>query len=180
MENWQSLAVIVVLNLAGYGLGYIAVLQWGFGRKGPSKFSRWNKRGADAGLLVSALLLITFPIWFLLWFSYHALGGFGFSAAREAANAIYLERSGERYMGQHYRWATDFRDRIYPHLENDGDVSHLGHETLFKRWMNWCQKHDDVPEEQVHVVTDSEFEEMLAGEWREFKQWVLKKEAKEG
>lgn len=177
MENWQSLTALVVLNLAGYGLGYIAVLQWGFGRKGPSKFSRWNDRPDKVGTLAKALLFLTFPIWIVLWLFYHFLGGFGFSKGREAANAIYLERSGERYMGQHYEWAIDFRDRIYPHLDNDSDVSHLSHKKLFKRWMKWCRKNDDLPVERV--VTEEEFEEILAGEWETFKQWVLKKEAKQ-
>ena len=162
----MEIIVMVILHLAGFGLAFLAVFEWGY--KG-QVFPKWSfiEDLDDDSTFVKVMIYLTYPIWAGLFLVFAFCGGFGFILGRDRAVAIQLSRTGEAYLGQYDDWIEDFEVRIYPRIQSDDAVSKLGANETLDHFMKYRKE----PVKGGRMVYETQ-DEVDAAEIAGFKEWL--------
>lgn len=164
MESLSEILWVLGIQLAGYGFGFLAVLELGYKGRAWKKLTNWYESQSDSPLII--LVYITFPVWIGLFLAFMSLGGFGFLFGAGKAAEIQAQKTGENYLGQHDDWIDQYVDVVYPLLVADG-FKYQGHLRLEESYINFMRSLPDHPT----AIAISEEE---ANRWHvdDFKEWL--------
>ena len=136
MNSLVEIFWVVGIQLAGYGFGFLAVLELGYKGRTWKKLTRWYESKTNPALTV--LVYLTFPVWIFLFLVFMSLGGFGFLFGGGRASEIQAQRTGEDYLGQYDDWIDEYIEVVYPLLVADG-YSYSGHLRLEESYVHFMQ-----------------------------------------
>ena len=164
MDALTELFWVVGIQLAGYGLGFLAVLELGYKGRTWKKLGKWYESKSNPALTV--LVYITFPIWTGLMLVFVGLGGLGFLLGGGKAAEIQAQKTGEDYLGQHDDWIDHYVEVVHPLLVADGFKYH-GRLRLDESYINFMQS---LPGHPTAIAISEE----EANRWHvdAFKEWL--------
>jgi len=118
MEIYESIALAVVTNFAGYGFAWAAVTQWGYTGQGLDRISwrfrhRWDELSGAAQTLIFMALS---PLIVIAVFLFFVSGIFGFVVGFGHAETAHLKLTGQFYLGEHREKEREFERNIVPRL----------------------------------------------------------------
>jgi len=156
---------VVGIQLAGYGLGFLAVLELGYKGRTWKKLAKWYESKSNPALTV--LMYITFPVWIGLFLAYMSLGGFGFLLGGGKAAEIQAQKTGEDYLGQHDDWMEHYVEVVHPLLVADGYIHH-GHLRIEESYIHFMRSLKDRPRGEIAISEEE------ANRWHvdAFKEWL--------
>jgi len=144
MEIYESIALAVVTNFAGYGFAWAAVTQWGYTGQGLDRISwrfrhRWDELSGAAQTLIFMALS---PLIVIAVFLFFVSGIFGFVVGFGHAETANLKLTGQFYLGQHREKEREFERNIVPRLHrsleseaNRGSAKRLALPMYLSQWL---------------------------------------------
>ena len=156
---------VVGIQLAGYGLGFLAVLELGYKGRTWKKLAKWYESKSNPALTV--LMYITFPVWIGLFLAYMSLGGFGFLLGGGKAAEIQAQKTGEDYLGQHDDWIDHYVEVVHPLLDADGYIDR-GKLRIEESYIHFMRSLKDRPRGEIAISEEE------ANRWHvdAFKEWL--------
>ena len=154
------------IQLAGYGLAFIAVLEFGYTGRTWKKFSKWIESLSSSPAEI--LVYLTFPVWISFFLVFMSLGGLGFIFGGSRAAEIQAKKTGQDYLGQNQDWLDHYFDAVYPLLAADTDFVYRGHKSIQQSYLDYRRAIRGKP------VTDIASSDEEAHRWHveDFKQWL--------
>lgn len=156
---------VVGIQLAGYGFGFLAVLELGYKGRTWKKLAKWYESKSNPALTV--LVYITFPVWIGLFLAYMSLGGLGFIFGGGKAAEIQAQVTGEDYLGQHDDWIDHYVEVVYPLLVADR-YSYGGQLRIEESYIHFMRSLKDRPRGKISISEEE------ANRWHvdAFKEWL--------
>jgi len=158
MDGLIQLGFILAANLAGYGLAWAAVTQWGYTGQRLVHLSWWFRDKWDAlSVTVQTLsFMVLTPLGLFAFALFFILGIYGFVIGFGHAEKTQLRLTGEFYLGRNAEKQKEFDLHIAPRLSALID-SRLDF-VIAKREAQNLWLSDWIPNEhEFTVVDDSEF-----------------------
>ena len=156
---------VVGIQLAGYGLGFLAVLELGYKGRAWKKLTNWYESKSYSPVII--LVYLTFPVWFGLIMAFMGLGGFGFVFGSSKAAEIQAQKTGEDYLGQHDDWIDHYVEVVHPLLAADGYI-HRGNLRIEESYIHFMRSLKDRPRGEIAISEEE------ANRWHvdAFKEWL--------
>ena len=166
MSTLTEALSIVGIQLAGYGLGFLAVLELGYKGRTWKKLTNWYESRPDS-TVGTVFLWITFPIWAGLLMAFMGLGGLGLLFGGGKAAKIQAQKTGEDYLGQHDDWIDHYVEVVHPLLAADGYI-HRGHLRIEESYIHFMRSLKDCPRGEIAISEEE------ANRWHvdAFKEWL--------
>lgn len=157
---------VVGIQLAGYGFGFLAVLELGYKGRAWKKLTNWFDSRSDS-TVGQIFLWITFPIWAGLLMAFMGLGGLGFIFGGGKAAEIQAQVTGEDYLGQHDDWIDHYVEVVYPLLVADR-YSYGGQLRIEESYIHFMRSLKDRPRGEIAISEEE------ANRWHvdAFKEWL--------
>lgn len=165
-SDLTAIFFVLVTQLAGYGLGFLAVFELGFTGRTWKRLTGWYESKNDS-LLMTIGVWLTFPITIFLFLCFMSLGGFGFAMGSGKAAQIQAQKTGEDYLGQHDDWLERYLDNIRPILAAD-DYSYKGRIPSPESWLDYRASVRGRGRQEIYVTE----EEADRAEAEKFKGWL--------
>ena len=172
-SDLTAIFFVLVTQLAGYGLGFLAVIDLGYKGRTWKRLNAWHESNKDS-VLIKIGFWLTFPITIFLFLSFMSLGGFGLLLGGGNAARIQAQKNGEDYLGQHDDWLEWYVDNIRPILAADG-YSYKGRIPSPESWLDYRESVRGRERQEVYI-TEEEADRATA---EEFKGWLEQIESDE-